>query len=615
MTRGGARRRGLALSTLLAALLAASGCAVVETELTVAEDGSGTRKMGVVVSEEDLATAKLAPEKLEESVKRHLPEELAFDGMKKVDRNGTQGHLLEFSLDYKDLEDYEHKVEALLDDSGVDVDADVVQTRSDSPLVEGVQVRENFSSQQLLGWLEAGLHDDELIDTSVQVNAGDDPDTVTFGGKAYESTGSQLNVQDVKDHGFRQVALVLTPAEGEDRYAASLRLDHQKSPDRITRDRVEAFFKDRLPEGAHLEPFGQEDDSLGSTPYGGYRVTLGEGSLEELAGRVAEATGGEAELAQESRPGQGGPLTTERALTYRLETTELLTPQAGDGAVSVALEDGDAVRKSSTGTKGELLTTDIVELTELSPEVTVHAVDDVEATVDYVLPAGDGGAVRGAVEEALRPAEGAGELTVEENGDALRFRVAVRGTPEEVTERLKALSAGYGTDVSVTQVQDGLRPEHRVDARLSGMAAVLGASPEKTAPLRVSLPAGASVQEDQGVEGQVDGGDVVGDGRVAFTMRSVSVGFWVMIGVVALAVLALAVLAFLFRRRLSTAASGAWGCRGDVARRVRSGAGAGVAAVGAGLATARAQGEAGSHAAGADRAGAEDGPFHESQMR
>lgn len=613
MTRGGARRRGLALSTLLAALLAASGCAVVETELSVAEDGSGTRKMGVVVSEEDLATAKLAPEKLEESVKRHLPEELAFDGMKKVDRNGTQGHLMEFSLDYKDLEDYEHKVEALLDDSGVDVDADVVQTRSDSPLVEGVQVRENFSSQQLLGWLEAGLHDDELIETSVQVNTGDDPDTVTFGGNAYESTGSQLNVQDVKDHGFRQVALVLTPAEGEDRYAASLRLDHQKSPDRITRDRVEAFFKDRLPEGAHLEPFGQEDDSLGSTPYGGYRVTLGEGSLEELAGRVAEATGGEAELAQESRPGQGGPLTTERALTYRLETTELLTPQAGDGAVSVALEDGDAVRKSSTGTKGELLTADIVELTELSPEVTVHAVDDVEATVDYVLPAGDGAAVRGAVEEALRPAEGAGDLTVEEDGDVLRFRVAVRGTPEEVTERLNALSSGYGAAVSVTQVRDGLRPEHRVDARLSGLAGALGAFPERTTPLRVSLPASASVQEDQGVEGQVDGGAVVGDGRVAFTMRSVSTGFWVMISTVVLAVLALAALAFLFRRRLSTAANGAWGRRGDVAQRIRSGAGAGAAAVGAGLATARARGEAGSR--GVDGVGSEDGPFHESQMR
>lgn len=605
------RGRRLLLGTALAAFLLSTGCAAVQTELTVEDDGSGVREMGVVVPQQGMDGADVKAADIEASVKRHLPEELSYEGMETQSEDGEDAVVLRFRLEYDDLEDYEQKVEALLEDSGVDREVEIVQTRTDSDLVEGVQVRENFSSTDLLGWIEAGLEDDDVVEENgVSVNSSQDPDTVVIGGEDYEAGTGALRVEDVKDHGFGGVELVLTRA-GEGRYAADLELTHRQEPDRVTRERVERYFEDRLPEGASLEPTSSEGFG-----FGGYRVSLGEGSADEIADRLKQVTGEDGvRLEQTTRPVDGDPLAVQDVLSYRLDAAQLLSPRAGDHAVSVRIEDGEYA-PSASGTQGELTTSRRVDLTRSEHLVTVHSADDVEVRATYGVPVADADeAVRDRLTEALHPDEGGLEVVEEKDGE-VQFTSLLRGTPEDVSRHASAF-AGMPARITVTEVEGGLRPRSEVNVDVSALAYVLPGEHSARPSLVVELPTGAKVEEGDVHYGNLDGDRVTSDQglQVSFAMQSVSTGWWIMVGAIALVVLALIAGAVIFRRRIKAGLTGAWGRRDQVVERARATAGS-VATAGA------AAGAAAGASWAAARAGADgpedeprDGEFHESQLR
>lgn len=612
--RGG---RICALSAALALALVATGCASVRTDLSVKEDGSGTREMAVAISQESLESSEVSIDDVEKSVKKHLPEELSYDGRSKKSEDGEDAVVLRFTLEYDDLEDYEDKVASLLKDSGKRIDPRITQTQTDSDLVEGVHVEENFSSADLLGWVESGLQDDDVVEENeIQVDSSqEDPDTVEIGGESYDSEGmsGDLRVEEVSDHGFGEAELVLHPTDDPDRFEADLELTHRSEPDKVTRERVEPYFKDRLPEGATLEATSSE-----SYGYGGYRVDLGEGTLQEIAQRLQKVTGEDSVSLESSTSSvPADPLAVERSLTYRLEATELLSPKATDSSVSVTLDDGEDdaydYGNSATGTQGEITTQDRVQATSLDHEVTLHGQDDVEVVSTYVLPREGAEQVRESVEKALRPSEGQGRLEVSETEEGLAFSVHRRGTPGEVTHW-----SGQDARITVSETEGGLRPRSEVSVDMSGLATALQGEIATAPSLTVHLPGSATVEQDDVSTGRLDGETVKGDdlSTARFEMQSVTVGWWVLLGALALGALALLAVLFFFRRRIASALSGAWGRRDQVVARARTtagavaGAGAAAgAAAGASLAAAR------SDADGVPADGDEEGPFHESQLR
>lgn len=604
------RARRLLLSTALAAFLLSTGCASVQTELTVEDNGSGVREMGVVIPQQGMDNAEVKASDVEASVKKHLPEELTYEGMAKQAEGGEDAVVLRFRLEYDDLEDYEKKVEALLEDSGVERDVEIVQTRTESDLVEGVQVRENFTSTDLLRWIEAGLQDDDVVNEGgVQVNSSQKQDTVVFGGKDYEAGTGQLRVEEVKDHGFGRAELVLNRV-GEGRFGANLELTHGSEPDKVTRERVEKYFEDRLPEGASLEP--TSSDGYG---FGGYRVSLGEGTAGEIADRLKKVTGEDAvRLEQSTRPVDGDPLAVQDVLFYRLDATQLLSPRAGDYAVNVRLEDGQS-SPTATGTQGELTVDRRVDLTRSEHVVTFHSVDDVEVQASFGVPAADADdAVRDRLREALQPAEG--DLAMEERDDRVDFTVGFRGSPEEVSRQIGEYAA-MPVSIGVTEIEGGLRPRSHVDVDVSALAYKLPGEHSARPTLTVERPTGAKVQEEDVQVGTLDGDRVVSDqgAYVSFAMQTVSTAWWVMIGAIVLVILVLIACAVIFRRRIASVLSGAWGRREQVVERARATAGS-VATAGA------AAGAAAGASWAAARAGSDatedapvDGEFHESQMR
>lgn len=186
-----------------------SGCgAVVTTSLTVKDDGSGSRVMTATFTNDDSDEAKkvfaVGSGVLEGSIKRHIPSQLAFKGLKISGKTMTAT----FELDFSNHDDYMAKVRALTAGSSKEVHSDV--QKIDTPLVQGAVGDEDFDSSDLLAWLADGLAQDGLIDKDNTNSVFDNDGNVEFsiGGQRLNSP-SPLKVEQVVDNGFDDVVLKL----------------------------------------------------------------------------------------------------------------------------------------------------------------------------------------------------------------------------------------------------------------------------------------------------------------------------------------------------------------------------------------------------------------------
>ncbi|AOH46029.1 hypothetical protein E5345_01300 [Propionibacterium sp. NM47_B9-13] len=156
-----------------------SGCgAVVTTSLTVKDDGSGSRVMTATFTNDDSDEAKkvfaVGSGVLEGSIKRHIPSQLAFKGLKISGKTMTAT----FELDFSNHDDYMAKVRALTAGSSKEVHSDV--QKIDTPLVQGAVGDEDFDSSDLLAWLADGLAQDGLIDKDNTNSVFDNDGNVEF---------------------------------------------------------------------------------------------------------------------------------------------------------------------------------------------------------------------------------------------------------------------------------------------------------------------------------------------------------------------------------------------------------------------------------------------------
>ncbi|MGK2308970.1 hypothetical protein [Cutibacterium sp. V947] len=143
-----ALRRGIAVLCAMAASVL-SGCgAVVTTKLGVKDDGSGARVMTATYTNDDTDEAKkvfaISPDRIEKSIKKHLPSQLTFKGLNVSGKTMTAT----FELDFSTYDDYLAKVRALtVGSSHEDPHSDV--QKINTPLVQGVVGNEDFASSHL----------------------------------------------------------------------------------------------------------------------------------------------------------------------------------------------------------------------------------------------------------------------------------------------------------------------------------------------------------------------------------------------------------------------------------------------------------------------------------
>ena len=358
-------RRGV-VALCLAMTFVLSGCgAVIGTTLKVNDDGSGSRVMTVTFTNDDSDQAKQVFAKplsvYDTSIKKHVPSQLKYNGLNMQGKSMVAS----FQLDFSSPEDYLTKVRAIIGGSK--------EARSDvqninTPLVNGVVGKEDFTSRDLLGWLPDGLEQDGIVDSRNVSNVLDSEHnmTLTIGGKDFTSQ-TPLDVQHVADNGFDQVVVQLDFKSLKDVGAVVWYFSEQAwGADK--ENKVKAFLDQATKDGNGEAADAKSDDlpedaqkQLSSAYPVGKKVTIKAGSLEEVDKRVAQALGNKSGSlkiapgrAKQSDPGTGATASfvIPLSLAGQVSCSAICSRDAGD-PVTVVTHPSQWVDESSSAPSDE----------------------------------------------------------------------------------------------------------------------------------------------------------------------------------------------------------------------------------------------------------------------
>ncbi|BAV87513.1 hypothetical protein RA11412_1214 [Rothia aeria] len=190
------------LLVLVALVLSACG-ARVETDLGLENAEKGSRTMSISFNMKDNKDyVKGDINSIDSSIKKHLPSELSYEG---IQTDGDKARAT-FKLSFTSISEYRTKVENLLKLSGSSTTPTISISDSTTGLVQGVQVSENFSSKELLGWVPESLVVDGVIESKRKssVLGTEDKTTVKMGDRELKNSSSStpISVKDIKDNGF-----------------------------------------------------------------------------------------------------------------------------------------------------------------------------------------------------------------------------------------------------------------------------------------------------------------------------------------------------------------------------------------------------------------------------
>lgn len=144
------------LLTMLLSLLLLSGCGVnLSSKIKLNKDFSGTRTMSCTFSSRDFnAYFKGSKEDLNKLIKESCPDSLTY-----TSSSDGENDTYTFYLRFSSLDDYKKKVSDLLNFS-----PDITYEYGDSPFVNGLIYKENFTSKDLMTWLYTALYEKKYID-------------------------------------------------------------------------------------------------------------------------------------------------------------------------------------------------------------------------------------------------------------------------------------------------------------------------------------------------------------------------------------------------------------------------------------------------------------------
>ena len=206
------RQRWMFLAVLLtiAALILSACGAKIETQLGLESTEKGTRTMQVSFNLKDNKDKiKGGSEALDASIRKHLPSGLEYGG---IQSDGDKARAT-LTIPFSSVEEYRTKVASILKAAGSDIDPQISIINSEQGLVQGIQVKENFSSKELLDWLPEALVVDGVIESSNKnsvFNSSGSETTVKFGEKEVKNSGgSTISAKDVQDRGFKAMVLEL----------------------------------------------------------------------------------------------------------------------------------------------------------------------------------------------------------------------------------------------------------------------------------------------------------------------------------------------------------------------------------------------------------------------
>lgn len=468
-----ARQRWMFLAVLLtiAALILSACGAKIETQLGLESAEKGTRTMQVSFNLKDNKDKiKGGSEALDASVRKHLPEGLEYGG---IQSEGDKARAT-FTIPFSSVDEYRNKVASILKAAGSKTEPTVTILNTEQGLVQGIQVKENFSSKELLDWVPEALVVDGVIESSNKnsvFNSSGSETTVKFGEKEVKNSGgSTISAKDVQDRGFKAMVLELQEKDGG--YSATASFVAKDIMNSETAAAIDAYLNQVKPEGSELKKGLESSQATYMAPSAstsaakeevGRTLTFSASSLDDLNTKLKKLLGaGTTDLSYTREVKEESKTFYVRKTMKGVLDCSLLCSPEGNG-LEVILKDssGHSYQVDNTGNSGSSSSKSVLHLSRyLSQQVAMKGMKvatslgldgSMEARFLYSFPSSD---VAGA-EEALKNAFAGGsndETEVRQDGDATIVSVKVRGKDQnEFNQRLNE----YLPDSKVTVTRPG----------------------------------------------------------------------------------------------------------------------------------------------------------------
>jgi len=469
------RQRWMFLAVLLtiAALILSACSAKIETQLGLESAEKGTRTILVSFNLKDNKDKiKGGSEALDASVRKHLPEGLEYEG---IQSEGDKARAT-FKVSFSSVDEYHSKVTSLLKASGSDIKPQISIVNSDQGLVQGIQVKENFSSGDLLGWLPEALVVDGVVSASNKnsVLSSSDETTVKFGEKEVKNSGgSKISAKDVQDRGFRNVILDVKEKDGG--YSVMVSFVAKEIMNTETASAVDAYLNQVKPEGSELKKGLESSQAKAYAPSAstasakeevGRTLTFSASSIEDLGSGLKKLFGAGSTDLSASREvvAKDNNFTVQKKISGLLDCSLLCSPN-GDGLTLTIVDSNDKsymvdpegrASSSRSGGSSTLIAVDRVssrqiEMKSMKVATSLGLDGSMEARFLYAFPTAD---VAGA-EQKLKDVFAGGsndETEVRQDGDSTIVSVKVRGKDQnEFNQRLNE----YMPESKVTVTRPG----------------------------------------------------------------------------------------------------------------------------------------------------------------
>ena len=233
-------RNLLAALILMLAALAMSGCKAgssIDTTLAVNKDLSGSRVMKIAIDDsvfQENFTGTI--EDLQELVKTACPADLSwsYDDSEEI-------KTFTFVLNFTGLDDYQTKVSNLLGG-----EHEITMEAPDSIWVNGVSIREDFTSQELMEWLKTAVVEAGFVTSD---NAGKvfsmGNTEVVFNGES-RAAGNYVNVNTISYLKLNNVKLFVEVLDLSS-YHVSLRFEVPESSMSVKGEEIRAYIQSVAP--------------------------------------------------------------------------------------------------------------------------------------------------------------------------------------------------------------------------------------------------------------------------------------------------------------------------------------------------------------------------------
>ena len=460
------------LLTIAALILSACG-AKIETQLGLENAEKGTRTMLVSFDMKDNKDKiKDGAQALDASVRKHLPEGLEYGG---IQSEGGKARAT-FTIPFSSVDEYRTKVASILKAAGSSATPQISIVNSDQGLVQGIQVKENFSSKDLLDWLPEALVVDGVIDSSQKnsvFNSSGSETTVKFGEKKVKNSGgSTISAKDVQDRGFKAVFMDINEKDGG--YSVMVSFSAKEIMNSETSSAVDAYLNQVKPEGAELKKGLDSSEARGYAPSAstnaakeeiGRTLIFQASSSQDLSDKLKKIFGASSSDLSFSREvtEKDGSFKVEKTISGTLDCSLLCSPE-GQGMTLTMKESEDRRYEpnysrrdsNSSSSNNRILAVNLVSSRQIEMKsmkvVTSLGLDgSMEARFLYAFPTED---VSGA-EQKLKDVFAGGsndETEVRQDGGATIVSVKVRGKDQnEFNQRLN----GYLPDSKVTVTRPG----------------------------------------------------------------------------------------------------------------------------------------------------------------